>query len=338
MIEQLRARVSTDLHRAVAAWERFWFAPRSIAPLAFLRIALGLVIALWGLSLLPDATDFLGPEGVLPEVPEVRARIGILQLWRTELAAVVVVGALIPAGLAVAVGWGTRAATIVSFVLLLSISRRDPWMLNSGDALLRHATLFLSFTPAGEVLSVDRWRRARRRFWEVPHAAPWGVRFLQLQISAVYLFSVFEKLRGEAWTEGTALADAWRITDLARVGVPLPVYDSLLLTNVLTFSTIVIELALAVLLWNRRARPYVVAAGVLLHLGIELTMAVGFFSTVAVTLYLSFTREETAERWLTAIRRRLRASRLPWLRRLAVAPPAPDDGEHAVAPAHAPTR
>lgn len=318
MIDGLRTRLASDRERSAAAWDRFWFAPRSVAPLAFLRVVLGVVIALWGLSLLPDARAFLGPEGVLPEVPEVRARVGLLQFWRTDLAATVVVAGLIPAGLAVAIGWRTRAATIIAYLLLLSVARRDPWMLNSGDALLRHATLFLAFTPAGSVLSVDRWRRDRTRFWEVPHAAPWGLRFLQIQITTVYLFSVFEKLRGDKWTGGTALADAWRITDLARVGVPLPIYDSMVLTNVLTLSTLVIELALAVLLWNRRARVYVVIAGVLLHLGIEVTMAVGFFSTVAVTLYLSFTAEDTAERWLAAIRARLARSRAGWVRRLAV--------------------
>jgi hypothetical protein len=317
VIERARARALADRSRAAAAWDRFWFAPRSTAPLAFLRVALGLIIALWGLSLLPDARAFLGPEGVLPVVPEVRARVGVLQFWRTDLAATVVVAGLIPAGLAVAVGWRTRGATVLSYLLLLSVARRDPWMLNSGDALLRHATLFLALTPAGSVLSVDRWRQDRARFWEAPHAAPWGLRFLQLQITAVYLFSVFEKLRGDKWTSGTALADAWRITDLARVGVPMPIYDSMLLTNVLTFSTLVIELALAVLLWNRRARGYVVIAGVLLHLGIEVTMAVGFFSTVAVTLYLSFTAEETAERWSAAIRSRLAGSSSPRWRRLA---------------------
>jgi hypothetical protein len=301
---RVRTSVGADLDRAARAWDRFWFAPRSVAPLAFVRIALGLLIACWGLSMLPDATAFLGPNGVLPEVPEVRARTGILQVWRTDTAAVVVVASLIPAGLAVAAGLFTRLATVLSYVLLLSVSRRDPYMLNSGDALLRHATLFLACTPAGTVLSLDRWRRRRERFWEVPQAAPWGLRLLQIQICTVYVFSSFEKLRGERWTDGTALADAWRITDLARVGVPLPVYDSMLITNLLTYGTLAIEIALPVLLWNRRARPYVVAAGVALHLGIELTMAVGFFSLTAVTLYLSFVEPTTAQRWLEAIRRR----------------------------------
>lgn len=323
-------QVGDDLGLLPGAWSRFWHQPRSIAPLAFVRIALGLMIALWGLSLLPDARAFLGPDGVLPDVPQVRLRTGILQLWQTDAAAITVVAALIPAGLAVAVGLWTRPMTVLSFVLLLSVGRRDPHMLNSGDGLLRHATLFLACTPAGQVFSVDRWRRHRDRFWEVPHASPWGLRLLQLQLSIVYLFSTLEKLRGSAWLDGTALADAWRITDLARVGLPLPIYDSLLLANVLTFSTLFVEAALAVLIWNRRARPYVLAAGVGLHLGIELTMSVGFFSAVAVSLYLAFVADDVAEGWLDALRRRFagRAARsVPERDDRAWAPP--DDADRA---------
>lgn len=302
-------QVGDDLGRLPEAWDRFWHEPRSTAPLALVRIALGTLIALWAVSLLPDARAFLGPDGVLPSVPQVRLRTGILQWWTTEVAALVVVGALIPAGLAVAVGLRTRAVTLLSFVLLLSIGRRDPYVMNSGDALLRHATLFLALSPAGAAFSVDRYLADRARFWEVPHAAPWGLRLLQIQLTFVYLFSSFEKLRGEPWLQGTALADAWRITDLARVGLPLPAYDSLLVTNVLTFATLVIEIAIAVLIWNRRARVYVVAAGVALHLGIELTMAVGFFSAVAVSLYLAFVPDDTAERWLEAVRGRFAGER-----------------------------
>jgi hypothetical protein len=315
-----------DVGGLADAWNRFWFAPRSTAPLAFLRIALGLVTVVWATTLLPDARAFLGPEGIVQDVPDVRLRVGLLQLFRSDLAAVLVVAGLVPAGLAVALGWRTRAATVVSFVLLLSIARRDTWILNSGDALLRHAMLFLAMTPAGAACSLDRWRTARDRFWEAPHASPWGVRLLQIQLTFVYLFSSFEKLRGEPWTSGTALADAWRLADLARFGIPLPVYDSLLLTNVLTFTTLVIEIALAVLLWNRVARPYVVVAGLLLHLGIEVTMAVGFFSTVAVTLYLGFVEPRTAERWLAVVRHRLAAAPVGALRRLAAAGPVGERG------------
>lgn len=298
------------LHRAVDAWNRWWFTPRSIAPLVPLRIVLGLLVALWGVSLVADARAFLGPDGVLPVVPDVRIRMGLLQLWRTDTAAVLVAAACIPAGLAVALGWRTRATTILAFLLLLSVSRRNAWILNSGDALLRHALLFLAMTPAGAAWSLDQRRTDRANaFVHFPRAAPWGLRLLQLQLSFVYLFSTISKLLGEPWLRGTALADAWRIGDIARFGVPMWLYDSAFAIALFTYATLVIEAALAFLLWNRRLRPYVALAGVLLHIGIEITMSVGFFSLVSVTLYLAFVEPSTVERWLATVRRRWTARR-----------------------------
>ena len=47
------------------------------------------------------------------------------------------------------------------------------------------------------------------------------------------------------------------------------------------------------------------AIGVLLHLSIELTLAVGFFSMTIVTLYLAFLPPERAERVLRWVRDRV---------------------------------
>ena len=44
--------------RAWQAWERFWFEPRSVAPLVLIRIAFGILVFLWALSVLPDAKTF----------------------------------------------------------------------------------------------------------------------------------------------------------------------------------------------------------------------------------------------------------------------------------------
>ena len=60
--------------------------------------------------------------------------------------------------------------------------------------------------------------------------------------------------------------------------MPSFVTDSVLLTEMATYGTLVVELAIGVLVWHRVARPWVLGVGVLLHLSIEVTLAVGFFS------------------------------------------------------------
>ena len=70
---------------------------------------------------------------------------------------------------------------------MVSFEHRAPSIWNSGDGLLRILYFFLMLAPAGASLSVDRWRRARDRFWEFPARAPWALRLVQIQVSVVYL-------------------------------------------------------------------------------------------------------------------------------------------------------
>ena len=68
------------------------------------------------------------------------------------------------------------------------------------------------------------------------------------------------------------------------------------MVNVVTWGAILIELAIAVLVWNRRWRPWVLAAGVLLHVLIMITLSVGFHSLAILVLYLAFVSWETTQR------------------------------------------
>jgi len=62
-----------------------------------------------------------------------------------------------------------------------------------------------------------------------------------------------------------------------------------------------------VFVWNRRLRPWVLLAGALLHLGIEYSVRVGFFSLAMLTLYLAFLNPEWARDHLLRLRDWLQA-------------------------------
>jgi hypothetical protein len=130
---------------------------------------------------------------------------------------------------------------------------------------------------------------------------------LQIQVSLMYLFTVFIKVRGKTWGSGTAVGYALQLGHFTRIPVPQGIIDSLVLINVLTWGTLVIELSMAVLVWNRRLRPWVLAGGIALHLSIELTMKVGFFSSAVLVTYIAFVPDETMTRWVLRVRERLNA-------------------------------
>jgi hypothetical protein len=306
----------------VEAWDRFWFRPVPTSTLGLFRIAYGVVLTAWTISLLPDATSFFSADGVLPETSLDGWRWSLLALDDSRPAVLALMGVLLVAAVCVTVGYHTRLATVVSFLLLVSLRWRNIWVMNGGDSLLRHMGFFLMLAPAGAALSIDRWRNARDAFWAHPLRAPWAQRLIQIQISVVYLFTVWLKAQGDRWASGTAVSDSLRVDDLVRFELPWVVTDSLLVANLLTYGTLAVELALAVLIWNRRARPYVIALGVALHLFIELTMSLGFFSFVMIVGYVAFVPEDAATRFVEEVRVRLQRSRWAPLRGFAVAPKA----------------
>ncbi len=294
----------------VAAWESFWFGPRATSTLALVRIAFGLVVIGWTAGLLPALSAMFGPDGLLGRQPSATYAgghwvWGLLGAFPTRAAVTALFVVLMLSAVCLTVGFRTRLAALVVFVGVLSFERRNPFVFDSGDALIRIIALYIALSPAGAALSIDRWRRARHRFWEMPMRTQWGLRLLQIQLSVIYLSTVWAKTRGTAWNNGTAVSYAMRIGDIARFHVPLTISNSVALSGLMTYGTLAIELAIAVLVWNRKARPWVLGLGVALHLGIDYSIRVGFFTLAMFVLYIAFIPPDTATRLITGVRDRL---------------------------------
>lgn len=250
-----------------ATWHRFWFRPEPTSTLAVVRIAYGMVVLVWAVSLAPDLHTFF---------PTSRAPV-------TGLYVLLVAGSI-----GMVLGYRSRLAAAVVFLALMWFQRRNPAILNAGDRLLANLGFYLMLAPSGASLSLDRWRRAPGSFWEFPARAPWALRLVQVQLSLLYLSTVWEKLQGQTWADGTAVSYALGIGQLVRVHLPDGLTDSVLLMNLLAWSTLVIELSLALLVWRRRLRPWVLGFGVALHVCIEVTMMVGFLGMAILVAYLAF--------------------------------------------------
>lgn len=314
------------------AWLRFWFRPVPTSTLAVVRVGFGAVTFAWALSLAPDLMTFFSPAGALPAQPSPPPSFfpgspGLLGVLEGEGWVVALYALLLVASACLLVGFHTRPAAVIVFVAILSFFRRNPFLFNSGDVLLVNLAFYLMFAPAGASLSADRWRRFKGRFWEFPSRAPWALRLIQLQLGVMYFTTVWAKMRGTTWNDGTAVSYALRREDLSLLRVPSGIEESLFASNLLTFGTLGTELALAILVWNRRARPWVVGLGILMHVAIALTIMIGFFTLVVLAAYLAFIPPETATRFIRRCFRRLESSRLGPVRRLAARAPWEGLGE-----------
>jgi hypothetical protein len=285
------------LSNPIAAWRTFWFEPTDMTTLGLVRIAFGLVAIAWTFSLLPHLEDLFGPRGVQSDSTSDLGRWTVLNLVGNQHAVVVLWWVLLAGSVALTLGWHSRVAALVVFVGVTSFERRNGFVFNSGDVLVRIEALFMVLGPCGAALSLDR-RRTAGSFWSAQIRAPWIIRLMQLQLSLIYLSAVREKLTGSTWNDGTAVSYALRLHDLAAIGAPAWLATSPLLMNLATWGTLVLELGLGVLIWNRRWRWRVLTGGIIMHTVILLNLAVAFFTVAIFVLYIAFIPPEVASRRL----------------------------------------
>jgi hypothetical protein len=299
--------------RFLQAWNRFLFTEIQTSTFALFRIAFGILTFAWALSLAPSVFAFYSRDGILPVRPDYNSNFdwSIFDIFPSDLAVAIVYFLLYIAALMLIVGFRSRLAAFVVFVCLISFGRRNPWVLNSGDLLVFVLSFYMMFMPSGEGLSVDRWLRDRAHFWEFGTRANWPLRLVQIQVSILYVAAVWAKVRGTTWNDGTAVSYAFRMEDLERFPVPGFVTDTVLIANVLTYGTLAVELALGILVWNRVLRPWVLLLGVGLHLGIDYTTRVGFFSWAVLVAYIAFIPPDRARAFILGVRDRLGGLTIP---------------------------
>lgn len=310
---QLTASARRSLGSAGRTWQSFWFEPQQMYPLGLVRIAFGALVIVWTLWLIPLRHTMLGPDGITAAQPSIPQTWGVFSIWNSDAAIMAGIVVLLVAGIALLAGWHSRVAAVVVFVLILSLERRNPWMFNSGDALIRIEALLLAVSPCGAALSLDQRRRGDS-FWSAQIRPNWPIRLLQVQFSIVYLAAVQAKLAGQPWLNGTAVSYVLRIEDMARLPLPRWLVANAIAMNAATWAVLAIELALAILVWFPRSRPWVLVAGIAMHLTIDLTIAIGIFSYAMFILYLAWLSPETVKslpdrlrhrRYCTAPRRRI---------------------------------
>lgn len=295
---------------AGAAWNRFWFEPVPASTAALVRIAVGLVCLGWAVSLAPDIDAFYLHDGILPRAGTTAGQPFQLGPLTTAPDWVIVVtwAILVVASALVVVGHWSRLPSIAMFLALVALQRRNPHVLNGGDALVRLLALYLIAIPAGAWLSLDHWRRTRD-LSVVPKIAPWGLRLIQLQLCIVYLFAVWTKLSSRAWRDGSALSYVWRYETINRFVPPQLVIDSPALIQPMSLVSISIELAIPLLVWVRGARVWAIVAGIVLHLLIHTTLQVGFFSLAIFACYLAFVPPDRARSAVFGARARVTTRR-----------------------------
>ena len=177
--------------------------------LAVVRVVYGTILFLDTLNRWPDLIPFYSDYGVLPRQAllelswnehyfSLHMASGSLQ-WTNFLFLVQALAAL-----ALLLGWHTRIATLVSWILMISLHARNPMVLNGGDVYLRVFMFWMLFLPTGHRWSLDaRQGRGDHYRWmpDLSTTSIFGMSALAVltQIAMVYWFASMPK-SDPSWT------------------------------------------------------------------------------------------------------------------------------------------
>ena len=279
------------------AWNKFFFEERPVEGMALFRIIWGLILMVNLYYYIGSVEDFYGPQAILSfkTVQQMfpYPHLNILNYFSPTLESVyLLLGFYFLALLGVIVGFYTRTSLIISLICLVSLHHRNIWLLSSADFLLRLITLYLVFSPAGYALSLDKYFNRNSKKYQSGLHAPWVQRLIQIQLSVVYVWTAWHKVKGDAWFDGSAVYYATRLQDFYNFSIPY-FMDSKWFLMFMTWSTLALEFGLGTLVWIKELRKPVIISGIIFHLGIEYTMSIPYFEIIMVALLiLFFTPEE----------------------------------------------
>lgn len=186
-----------------------------------------------------------------------------------------------------ALGLFGRVGTIGLFVGTVALHHRSPDILHSGDTLARVMMFVLALAPANEALSLDRWWAKKRGVApEQPKlVSVWPQRLIQFQVAIVYFSTVWWKMMGSMWRDGSATWYPARLNEFDRFPVP-PFIEQGIFVPIATWATLAVELALATLVFAKPLRKWVLLAGVGMHAYIEYSMNIPLFAAIIVGAYI----------------------------------------------------
>ncbi len=307
------------MKRLMTAIDGFFFAPRSAWPFGLMRMAWAAVALTFFLRQWPDVALYYSDEGFLPRdlvhlVTRENWMFSVLSYNGDAWYAWTWYGVMLAALTCSMLGIAPRTSTVVSYLLMASFHERDAMTLGGGDTVLRNVGFLLAISPGIHALSFARLRkqyalwRKNRSFLPALTMPTWPYRLLLWQMIVIYINSLWWKLLGDMWWDGTAVGAA--LHHMIFINWSYGVINHLMpFAMALTWTTLLWEASWLLLLFpsalTRRIplvkklplKRLVMAGGLAFHGGIVLVMDVGVFPYAIFAGYLGLL-DDTDRAWL----------------------------------------
>jgi hypothetical protein len=281
------------IRRPIACLDRFLFESCDGTVIPILRIGFALLVLIQSAVAWIDAERWFTNAGVLQGTTA--SQISTSYTWSIlfwlpsdEWTVKVCLGLLICHAIFLLLGIASCWQSAAIFFWLVSFQNRNPLINDGEDIVFRFMAFMLIWLPLDA-----RWAFMKRPTKEtqgegIRQSSAWGLRLIQIEMTAIYASTALCKAQGETWWNGTAVWFVSRMTDDFGRIVPGSFFDIPGVSAAATWGTLFVELALPIALWIRPLRKAAILAGFGLHLGIELTMNLFLFQWIMMLGLVSF--------------------------------------------------
>ncbi|MCC7441915.1 MAG: HTTM domain-containing protein [Bdellovibrionales bacterium] len=298
----LADRCAKDARDACAAWKAFWYGSQDPMPLAAFRLVFGLSAFIFYAVRMTDYSFYFGSEGIVPyELLHVIVPASFQSVVPWEWLAsddrvgFALHGLLLSGLLTLALGWTGRWVAAFAFMLHMVFMRRNPLIIYGPDMVGTAWLLCLALSDTRNTLRAPLPGLIEAKGWRgrppsASESSPWNtlaLRLAQIQLCVVYVYGGVEKFRGQTWWQGDAIWNTLANGQLVDVNLEFIAWVPGLVA-LISYGVVYWETFFVALVWPLRIRPYVLAFGVALHLGIGLTMNIPYFSLFMIVSYFTF--------------------------------------------------
>lgn len=281
-------------------WNQFWFQADGRKQLAFMRIILCFgflqlyIPRLWQLHYFSDSS-IVPREQALNIFMEYYRPTFSFYLWPDSWALMMTI-LMLGLILLLMLGVGGRFLGLLLWFIDVAFQHRNISICFGADYIGSLLLLYLALSNNQDHLTIRRKIKPHSLISQQLSSIMY--RMLQIQISVIYAYTGFEKLKGATWWDGTAL---WNV--LANYQITIVSFEWLryipLFIVFISLLTIVFEIYFPLAMLIPRLRYPWLVMGFLFHFGIALMLGLTTFSTVMISTYSLFLSDTLLDKFMS---------------------------------------
>lgn len=211
--------------------------------------------------------------------------------------AVAMMSALVVCLVASSIGWHTRIALVVSWILYTYLNMLDCLStFTKYSVISSHVLFLLCLSNCGAIWSVDRWRAGDPADHGPPRTSAWPRRLVQLLIGTIYFGAAFTKMHTDGFMSGDQIR-FWLITNMNNsnpLGEHLAMYPEIIVT--MSHVAVIWQILFLFLSWRGRSRLIILGMGAVFHLSTVWVLGLHVFPPIMILTYFAWLNEDDVQK------------------------------------------